>query len=54
MLLVLAVDFRKPEVWVIDSAVGRRNVVTRDLYSLGYFAYPMNQDIIFSAERFKK
>ena len=38
----MAADFTKPEVWVIDSAVGRRNVVSRDLYSLGYFAYPMD------------
>lgn len=38
----MATAFHKPEVWVIDSVVGRRGFVSNYLGSLGYLAYPMN------------
>lgn len=38
----MATAFKKPEVWVIDSAVKRRGVVSNYLGSLGYLAYPMD------------
>lgn len=38
----MATAFRKPEVWVIDSAVKRRGLVSNYLDSLGYLAYPMD------------
>jgi DNA-binding NarL/FixJ family response regulator len=38
----MATVFKKPEVWVIDSAVSRRGFVANYLGSLGYLAYPMD------------
>ena len=38
----MATAFTKPEVWVIDSVVRRRGLLSNYLGSLGYFAYPMD------------
>lgn len=38
----MATALRKPEVWVIDSVVRRRGLVSNYLGSLGYLAYPMD------------
>lgn len=40
--ITMATAFRKPEVWVIDSAFRRRGVVSNYLGSLGYLAYPID------------